>query len=79
MFFVANFLLKVSCLLKHVPNKKTFYKAISIYKHLVNLGVKDSVVIWAKLKQGNGRGTCCWIKHNSRIYITKYIKKIYNN
>ena len=45
MFFVANFLLKVSCLLEHVPNKETFYKAISIYKHLVNLGVKDSVVI----------------------------------
>ena len=25
--------------------------------------VKDVVVIWAKLTQGNGRGTCCWITH----------------
>jgi hypothetical protein len=22
------------------------------------------MVIWAKLTQGNGRGTCCWITHN---------------
>jgi len=21
------------------------------------------MVIWAKLTQGNGRGTCCWITH----------------
>lgn len=21
------------------------------------------MIIWAKLTQGNGRGTCCWITH----------------
>ena len=63
MFVATNFLLKVNCSLKHVPNKETFYKAMDNHKHLVNLGVKDSVVIWAKLKQGNGRGTCCWSTH----------------
>lgn len=26
--------------------------------------VKAGMVIWAKLTQGNGRGTCCWIKYN---------------
>ena len=25
--------------------------------------VKDDMAIRAKLKQGNGRGTCCWIKY----------------
>jgi len=26
--------------------------------------VRDGMIIWAKLTQGNGRGTCCWITHN---------------
>ena len=26
--------------------------------------IKIDKVIWAKLTQGNGRGTCFWIKHN---------------
>ena len=28
------------------------------------MGIKDGIAIWAKLKQGNGRGTCCWSTHN---------------
>lgn len=35
--------------------------------------VKDSVVIWAKLKQGNGRGTCCWITHNTTLFSKLFI------
>lgn len=27
----------------------------------------EGMVIWAKLTQGNGRGTCCWSKHNFKI------------
>lgn len=30
------------------------------------------MVTWAKLTQGNSRGTCCWITHNLTI---KFIKK----
>jgi hypothetical protein len=25
------------------------------------------MIIWAKLTQGNGRGTCCWITHNLKV------------
>ena len=36
------------------------------------MGVKDRIVIWAKLKQGNGRGTCCWITHKLKLnYVDK--------
>ena len=35
-----------------------------MFKYLNILGVKEDMVIWAKLKQGNGRGTCCWITHS---------------
>ena len=30
------------------------------------------MIIWAKLTQGNGRGTCCWITRN-------LIKNIYSD
>ena len=30
------------------------------------------LVIWMKLKQGNGRGTCCWIIYNYKIYKITY-------
>jgi len=33
------------------------------------LGVIDGAVIRAKLKQGNGRGTCCWSTHNIHFRI----------
>ena len=39
----------------------------------------DDVVIWAKLTQGNSRGTCCWITHilNSfrKIFLNKFKSK----
>ena len=41
----------------------TAYIVMYTHKRLISLGVKDSAVIWAKLKQGNGRGTCCWSTH----------------
>ena len=29
------------------------------------------MMIWAKLTQGNSRGTCCWITHNLLFYLLK--------
>ena len=39
-------------------------------KDIIFLNIKEGVVIWAKLKQGNGRGTCCWIIYI--LYILYY-------
>jgi hypothetical protein len=38
---------------------------LGILSNLVIMRIKDDMVIWAKLTQGNGRGTCCWITHTS--------------
>ncbi len=44
------------------------FRAWNIAKIVYFWWVKDGMVTWAKLTQGNGRGTCCWITHNL-IYI----------
>ena len=31
------------------------------------------MIIWAKLTQGNSRGTCCWITHNLKLIIYIFI------
>ena len=38
-----------------------FHVKIFAMKNIIFLNIKEGIVIWAKLKQGNGRGTCCWI------------------
>ena len=47
------------------------------YKFWWLVRIKDGIAIWAKLKQGNGRGTCCWIKHNIFSTRDRYSKKQY--
>ena len=48
------------------------------YKFWWLVRIKDGIAIWAKLKQGNGRGTCCWsthiIKNNNKKLLKTIIK-----
>jgi len=46
-------------------NKIQLYKYNHLWVGMVGSlwYVKDDMIIWAKLTQGNGRGTCCWITH----------------
>ena len=37
------------------------------------------MVIWAKLTQGNGRGTCFWITHKLQVILNLVLYKIYLN
>lgn len=32
-------------------------------------------VIWNKLKQGNGRGTCCWSINNFKLNLEVFLFK----
>jgi hypothetical protein len=32
------------------------------------------MVIWAKLTQGNGRGTCFWITHNLKHSLSNFLE-----
>lgn len=48
------------------------YFIINFVKILRIIGYKGILVIWEKLKQGNGRGTCCWSTTYKNSY--KHIK-----